>query len=62
MSNFKTRVLCVDMEQDIIDFLKSESLEVYDGSLGPIIDARNFESNWDVLPLKLDLNIPDNLH
>ena len=61
MSNFKTRVLCVDMEQDIIDFLKSESLEVYDGSLGPIIDAR-FESNWDVLPLKLDLNIPDNLH
>ena len=62
MSNFKTRVLCVDMEQDIIDFLKRESLEVYDGSLGPIIDARNFESNWDVLPLKLDLNIPDNLH
>ena len=62
MSNFKTRVLCVDMEQDIIDFLKSESLEVYNGSLGPIIDARNFESNWDVLPLKLDLNIPDNLH
>lgn len=61
MSNFKTRVLCVDMEQDIIDFLKSESLEVYNGSLGPIIDAR-FESNWDVLPLKLDLNIPDNLH
>lgn len=62
MSNFKTIVLCVDMEQDIIDFLKSESLEVYNGSLGPIIDARNFESNWDVLPLKLDLNIPDNLH
>ena len=62
MSNFKTRVLCVDMEQDIIDFLKSESLEVYNGSLGPIIDARNFESSWDVLPLKLDLNIPDNLH
>lgn len=62
MSNFKTRVLCVDMEQDIIEFLKSESLEVYNGSLGPIIDARNFESSWDVLPLKLDLNIPDNLH
>lgn len=62
MSNFKTRVLCVDMEQDIIEFLKSESLEVYNGSLGPIIDARNFESNWDILPLKLDLNIPDNLH
>lgn len=62
MSNFKTRVLCVDMEQDIIDFLKSESLEVYNGSLGPIIDARNFESSWNVLPLKLDLNIPDNLH
>lgn len=62
MSNFKTRVLCVDMEQDIIDFLKSESLEVYNGGFGPIIDARNFESNLDVLPLKLDLNIPDNLH
>ena len=62
MSNFKTRVLCVDMEQDIIEFLKSESLEVYNGSLGPIIDARNFESNWDILPVKLDLNIPDNLH
>ena len=62
MSNFKTRVLCVDMEQDIIEFLESESLEVYKGSLGPIIDARNFESNWDILPVKLDLNIPDNLH
>ena len=62
MSNFKTRVLCVDMEQDIIDFLKSESLEVYNGSLGPIIDARNYKYSWDVLPLELDLNIPDNLH
>lgn len=62
MSDFKTRVLCVDMEQDIIDFLKSESMEVYDGKLGPFIDARNFDSNWDVLPLKVNLHVPDNLH
>ena len=62
MSDFKTRVLCVDMEQDIIDFLKSESMEVYDGKLGPFIDARKFDSNWDVLPLKVNLHIPDNLH
>lgn len=62
MSDFKTRVLCVDMEQDIIDFLKSESMEVYDGKLGPFIDARKFDSNWDVLPLKVNLHVPDNLH
>lgn len=62
MSDFKTRVLCVDMEQDIIDFLKSESMEVYDGKLGPFIDARKFDSNWDVLPLKADMHIPNNLH
>lgn len=62
MSDFKTRVLCVDMEQDIIDFLKSELMEVYDGKLGPFIDARNFDSNWDVLPLKVNLHVPDNLH
>lgn len=62
MSDFKTRVLCVDMEQDIIDFLKSESMDVYDGKLGPFIDARKFDSNWDVLPLKADMHIPNNLH
>lgn len=62
MSNFKTRVLCVDMEQDIVDFLKRESMEVCDGKLGPFIDARKFDSNLDVLPLKFDLDIPDNLH
>ena len=62
MSDFKTRVLCVDMELDIIDFLKSESMEVYDGKLGPFIDARKFDSNWDVLPLKADMHIPNNLH
>ena len=49
MSNFKTRVLCVDMEQDIVDFLKRESMEVCDGKLGPFIDARKFDSNLDVL-------------
>ena len=39
MSDFKTRVLCVDMEQDIIDFLKSESMDVYDGKLAHIAAA-----------------------
>lgn len=62
MSDFKTRILCIDMEQDIIDYLKCESMEVYNGKLGPFIDARNFDSNWDVLPLKVNIHIPDNLH
>lgn len=37
MSDFKTRVLCVDMEQDIIDFLKSESMEVLMVSWGRLL-------------------------
>lgn len=30
MDDLKTRVLCVDMPQDVINYLTKEQLEVYD--------------------------------
>lgn len=62
MKNNKTRVLSIDMGQDVVDFLRKENLETYDGTFGPFVDARNVDFNWDRLPIYLDENLPDNLH
>ena len=62
MKSKTTRVLCVDMGQEVVDYLRKEKLETYDGTFGPFVDARNVEFVWDRLPIYLDKDLPDNLH
>ena len=61
MKNTNTRVLCVDLSKDVIDFLQKENLEVYDATLGPFVDTRKIKYRG-VLPIFLDENLPSNLH
>lgn len=62
MSGKTTRVLSIDMGLDVVDFLRKENLETYDGTFGPFVDARNVDYCWDSLPIYLEQNLPDNLH
>lgn len=61
-SKTTTRVLSIDMGQEVVDFLRNENLETYDGTFGPFVDARNVDYCWDRLPIYLEQNLPDNLH
>lgn len=62
MTSTTTRVLSIDMGQEVVDFLRKENLETYDGTFGPFVDARNVDSYWDRLPIYLEHNLPNNLH
>lgn len=62
MDDLKTRVLCVDMPQDVINYLTKEQLDVYDYKVEPTLDARNLDYSWDSLPIVMSFNIPQNLH
>lgn len=62
MNSKTTRVLSIDMGQEVVDFLRKENLETYDGTFGPLVDARNVDYCWDRLPIYLEQNLPDNLH
>lgn len=62
MNSKATRVLSIDMGQEVVDFLRKENLETYDGTFGPFVDARNVDYCWDRLPIYLEQDLPDNLH
>ena len=62
MTSTTTRVLSIDMGQEVVDFLRKENLETYDGTFGPFVDARNVDYCWDRLPIYLEQDLPDNLH
>ena len=62
MDDLKTRVLCVDMPQGVINYLTKELLDVYDYKVEPSLDARNLDCSWDRLPIAMPFNIPRNLH
>lgn len=62
MTSTTTRVLSIDMDQEVVDFLRKENLETYDCTFGPFVDARNVDSYWDRLPIYLEHNLPNNLH
>ena len=62
MTSKTTRVLSIDMGQEVVDFLRKENLETYDGTFGPFVDARNVDYCWDRLPIYLEQDLPDNLH
>lgn len=62
MNSKTTRVLSIDMGQEVVDFLRKENLETYEGTFGPFVDARNVDYCWDRLPIYLEQDLPDNLH
>lgn len=62
MSSTTTRVLSIDMGQEVVDFLRKENLETFDGTFGSFVDARNVDCCWDRLPIYLEHNLPNNLH
>ena len=62
MDDLKTRVLCVDMPQDVINYLTKEQLDVYDYKVEPSLDARNLDYSWDRLSIAMPFIIPQNLH
>lgn len=62
MDDVKTRVLCVDMPQDVINYLTKEQLDVYDYKVEPSLDARDLDYSWDRLAIAMPFNIPQNLH
>ena len=62
MSSTTTRVLSIDMGQEVVDFLRKENLETFDGTFGSFVDARNVDCCWDRLPIYLEHNLPENLH
>ena len=37
-SKTTTRVLSIDMGQEVVDFLRKENLETYDGTFGPFVE------------------------
>lgn len=54
MNSKTTRVLSIDMGQEVVDFLRKENFETYDGTFGPFVDVRNVDYCWDRLPIYLE--------
>lgn len=60
--NYKTRVLGINLSDDVYNFLIEEGMDVSYGVYGPKIDAcGKFETN-SYLPISNRIALPDNLH
>jgi hypothetical protein len=59
---YKTRVLGINLPDDVYSFLESEGMEVFHGTYGPKVDAREVQLDWNTLPIKPQFKLPDNLH
>lgn len=58
---YRTRVLGINLSDEVYDFLEGEGMDVYHGSYGPKVDARKVDLDWNSLPIKLQWNLPDNI-
>lgn len=61
-NQYKTRVLGINLSKDAYSFLENEGLDVFKGTYGPKEDARKVNYDWRNLPIKLQWNLPDNIH
>ena len=59
---YKTRVLGINLPDDVYSFLESEGMEVFHGTYGPKVDTREVQLDWNTLPIKSQFKLPDNLH
>lgn len=57
----KTKICCLNIEQEICDEL-SENFDVYNGSLGTIVDVRKSNSKFSTTNLLLNYDFPKNIH
>jgi hypothetical protein len=59
--NYKTRILGIDLSEDVYKFLEGEGMEVYRGTYGPKIDAREADVDGNALPISKRWKLPDNI-
>lgn len=58
----KTNVCCLDLTQECLDYLKSLSLNVYEGSLGSVYSIKWDRSDYGSKTVLIDVDYPTNLH
>ena len=58
----KTNVCCLDLTQECLDYLKSLSLNVYEGSLGSVFSIKWDRSDYGSKTVLVDVDYPTNLH
>lgn len=57
----KTRVCCLNIEQDVVAYLRGLDFDVYDGSFGPKIRVGAYNNNNYYSRLLLNLDFPRNI-
>ena len=60
--SYKTRVLGINLSDDVYAFLEEEGMDVFHGGYGPKIDACGKFEAKSYLPISNRINLPDNLH
>lgn len=61
MDTQKTKICCLNLDEDIIDYF-SKDFDVYDGSLGKMVDVTDHNKRLSRTNLLLNYNFPDNMH
>lgn len=60
--NYKTRVLGINLSDDVYKFLEAEGMNVFHGAYGPKIDACEKFETKSYLTISNRINLPENLH
>lgn len=60
-NNIKTKICCLNMEDEVCEFL-SNNFDVYNGSLGGLVDVSKHLSKYNTVYLLPNNNFPKNLH
>ena len=61
MDTQKTKICCLNLDENIIDFL-SKDFDIYNGSLGKMVDVTEEHKNFISTNLLLNYDIPNNVH
>ena len=57
----KTKICCLNLDKEICDYF-SKDFDVYDGSLGKMVDITEHNKRLSRTNLLLNYDFPDNLH
>ncbi len=60
--NYKTRVLGINLSDDVYKFLEDEGMDVFHGGYGPKVDACGKFETKSYLTISNRINLPENLH
>lgn len=61
MDTQKTKICCLNLDEDIIAYF-SKDFDVYDGSLGKMVDVTDHNKRLSRTNLLLNFDFPDNMH